>query len=202
MKIGVDFSKWQGTVSYQELLTNIPKIEFVIIRSSEGSTNADPKFIENVKGAQKFGFPTECYHFCTWDNNNEVVDSTGEAKFLIQCLHMASLPLTTKIWIDTESNKSNIILSREQMRTYINTFIDVLKQNGFNNYGLYAGKGFVTAFYPQPNPFGNIDLWVSSYNGKDKPTMPPGWAKWHTWQKTDSAIVKGVKTKCDLNFRP
>jgi len=198
----IDISKWNGTVDFKAMQSNVPKVDLVIIRASEGDKNADPKLQGYVNGCNKYGFPINVYHFATWNDSDEVGDSTKEAQFLIKCLDKAGLPRTTKVWLDTESNKTNIILSREEMKRYIETFFEVLRQNGWNDYGIYAGKGFVSAFYPLPNPFGNIDLWVASYNGKTKPTMPPGWNKYYLWQYTDKGTVKGIKTQVDLNRGP
>lgn len=198
----IDISKWNGNVDFKKVKTNTPKVDLVIIRSSEGDGNADPMFLKNVKGCLDNGIPYQVYHFCTWNSADEVQDATAEAKFLIKQLQAAKAPLGIRIWIDTESNKKNIILSRSEMKTYLDTFIATLKAEGYTGYGIYASKGFVTSFYPSPHTFGNLPLWVASYNGKTRPTMPPGWNKYELWQYTDKGRCAGVSTVCDLNRGP
>ncbi len=200
--ITVDFSKWNGNVNFAEMKLNNPVIDQVIMRAAEGNKNADSMFPTYYKECLKHDFPTAVYHFCTWNDSNEVADATSEAKFLVKILQAQGIGGAIRIWIDTESNKTNIILSREEMRTYLNTFIEVLAQNGYNNPGIYAGKGFVQAHYPINHNFGKYPLWVASYNGKSKPTMPPGWGSYELWQYTDKGQVRGCKTRVDLNRRP
>lgn len=195
----VDFSKWNGKVDFAQLKTNVPKVDLVIMRSSEGSRNADPMLGTYYKECVKHGFPTAVYHFCTWDDTDEVKDATAEAKFLVKCLQAAGIGPAVRVWIDTESNKTNIILSRQEMGIYLDTFMKVLTEAGYKNYGIYGGKGFISAHYPVNHKYGSLPLWVASYNGKTKPTMPPGWTKYELWQYTDQGQVKGVKTRCDLN---
>lgn len=197
--IVVDFSKWNGSVDYVELLKNNPKIVKVIARAAEGDKNADPMFATHSNECKKYSLPFEAYHFCTWNTSDEVADATSEASFLIMRLNVARCSKNIRIWVDTESNKSNIILSREEMGEYLDTFIATLISAGYTNYGIYGGKGFISAHYPLNHKYGSLPLWVASYNGKDKPTMPPGWNTYELWQYTDAGQVKGVKTRCDLN---
>lgn len=195
----VDFSKWNGKVDFAALQTNNPKVDQVIIRVAEGDKNADPMFPVYFKECLKYNFATAVYHFCTWNDSDEVKDATNEAKFLVKQLNAAGIGGAVRIWIDTESNKTNIILSREEMGVYLDTFMKVLKDAGYSNYGIYGGKGFISAHFPLNHKYGNLPLWVASYNGKSKPTMPPGWTTYELWQFTDQGQVKGVKTRCDLN---
>jgi lysozyme len=194
----IDLSKWNGMVDFKKLKTNNPKVDTVIIRASQGTNNADPMFLTNVKGCIDNGFSWGAYHFATWNDSNELRDATAEAQFFIAQLKKAGTPTYT-IWLDTESNKTNIILTKAQMGSYIRTFFAVLKNAGYQDYGIYASSGFVSSFYPSPNPFGNIKLWIASYNGKTKPTMPPGWTNYTLWQYTDQGRVAGVNTLCDLS---
>lgn len=198
----IDISKWNGKVDFEALRFNSPKVDLVIIRCSEGNKNADPMFATNVRGCKAEGFLWQVYHFCTWNDADEVKDATGEAKFLISQLEAVNAPKDTRFWIDTESNKTNIILSRAEMGIYLDTFINVMAAAGYTNPGIYGGKGFISSFYPLNHKYGNLPLWVASYNGKTKPTMPPGWKTYELWQYTDKGQVKGVKTACDLNRGP
>lgn len=195
----IDISKWSGRIDFAELKKNEPKVDQVIMRVSEGDKNPDPMFPVYFKECQTHGFPFAVYHFCTWNDSDEVKDATSEAKFLVRQLQSAMVNPGIRIWIDTESNKTNIILSRQEMGVYLDTFMDVLRQNGYKNYGIYGGKGFISAHFPINHQYGHLPLWVASYNGKSKPTMPPGWDTWELWQWTKEGQVKGVKTRCDLS---
>ena len=200
--ITVDFSKWNGKVNFGEMKLNNPTIDQVVMRVAEGDKNADPMFPVYFKECKVHDFPTAVYHFCTWNDADEVGDATKEATFLVKQLQAQGIGGAIRIWIDTESNKTNIILSREEMDTYLKTFIKVLADNEYTNPGIYGGKGFINAHYPINHEFGKYPLWVASYNGKSKPTMPNGWTTYELWQFTDQGQVRGCKTRVDLNRRP
>ncbi len=210
MRTCIDLSKWNSThpsqdgrdVNWNEIANNIPMIDAAIFRASEGATNADPSFQRYVMGAISKGIPWGAYHFATWNSSDEVKDATEEARFFIKTLKTVPLP-TYKIWLDTETNKKNIILTPPELQRYIETFFAELDAQGYHNYGLYASPGFVNQFYPDGHPFGTLPLWVANYTNKPQPKIPKGWNTYELWQYSDQGIVKGIKTRVDLNrFHP
>lgn len=201
MKVAVDISKWNGVVDYKKMASNDPQIDLVIIRASEGTGYQDPMFIKNVIGATSQGFKFSSYHFCTWNNSDEISDATQEAKAFVGVLKRVAKP-GYKVWIDTETNKTNIILSPAQLVRYIQTFRHILTEEGYDH-GLYGSRGFFNQFLPDDHPFGEVPLWLANYTNKPQPTLPKGWSKYTLWQWTDQGVVSGINSRVDLNrFAP
>ena len=48
---GIDVSHHNGKVNWEQ----VPNVEFVYIKATEGATYVDPMFRQNIKGANKFG---------------------------------------------------------------------------------------------------------------------------------------------------
>ena len=51
---GIDVSKHQGTINWEELKKN-PHIKYVYIKATEGSDYVDPRYKENIRNARKYG---------------------------------------------------------------------------------------------------------------------------------------------------
>ena len=59
---GIDISKHQGTINWEELKKN-QKIKFIYIKATEGSDFVDPSYRDNIRNARKHGFKVGSYHF-------------------------------------------------------------------------------------------------------------------------------------------
>lgn len=210
MRHAIDLSKWNSThpsqdgrdVNWNEIAQNVPMIDAAIFKASEGSNKVDPAFQRYVIGAVSKEIPWGAYHFATWNSNDEVADATQEARHFLKTLKTVPYP-TYKIWLDVETNKTNIILNPQELVRYIQTFFAELEAQGYPNYGLYGSRGFLDSFLPRNHPFGQIPLWIAHYTNKPQPTLPHGWNTYELWQYTDQGICRGIKTRADLNrFAP
>lgn len=210
MRTAIDISKWNSQrasqdgsdVNWNQIAQNVPMIDAAIFKASEGSNKVDPAFQKYVMGAISKGVPFGFYHFATWNDNDEVSDATQEARHFLKTIKSVPYP-TYKIWLDVETNKTNIILTPPELVRYIQTFFAELEAQCYPNYGLYGSRGFLDSFLPSNHPFGNIPLWIAHYTAKPKPTLPRGWSTYELWQYTDQGTVSGIKTRVDLNrFAP
>lgn len=193
---GIDVSKWNGKIRWNEVATNEEKVDFAIIRSTEGVGNRDPMLVRNVAGAINAGIPWTCYHFATWNKKDAVEDATEEANEFIEVINALGTKPSMKLVLDTESNKDKIILTPPEVVVYIKTFESVLLSAGYEM-RLYIGNGFVDGKLPKNHGLGYLDLWLTHFN--KKPRIPNGWKEYWAWQYTEEGRVKGIDTKVDLN---
>ena len=66
---GIDISHYQGDIDWDKLRGGMIEgypLRFVMIKSTEGSTRVDSKFIENFLQAREYGYIRGAYHF--WSN--------------------------------------------------------------------------------------------------------------------------------------
>jgi lysozyme len=75
---GCDLSTYQGTPNWDVLKNNV---NFVIIKSTEGSGFTDPQFRRNQSEARRVGIPRGFYHFARCDLGNSGVQ---EANWFLQ----------------------------------------------------------------------------------------------------------------------
>lgn len=59
---GLDISHYQGTVFWQAIGDNSKQF-FVYLKASEGGTNIDRRYLENIQTARRYGLKVGSYHF-------------------------------------------------------------------------------------------------------------------------------------------
>lgn len=59
---GIDVSRWQGTIRWQEIAQHQPTVEFVYIRAGVSWGYIDPQFKANWQGAKQHHIPRGAYH--------------------------------------------------------------------------------------------------------------------------------------------
>lgn len=199
---GIDVSHNNGIIDWNKVKANSPKVDFAMLKASEGVSSADKKLLFNIQGCAAAGIPWGAYHFATWNLPNDPdKDARTEALFFISLVESAiaktgsrpSMPLV----LDIESNKP-IPYTRDMMMTYIKSFITELVAAGFD-FALYGSRGFMDSYLPRDHKLGTWKLWLAQYNNKPVPVLPIGWNKAWMWQYTDQGKCNGIITNVDLN---
>lgn len=194
---GIDVSHHNGSINWKDVSTNLPKVNFAYLKSSEGSSVIDNRFIINATGCIQNNIPFGAYHFATWNINNAISDAEDESKLFIKRLKMIPTPNLPAV-LDVESNKEKIILSKPDVLIFIHKFFSEVNKAGFDT-ALYCSKGFVESFLPISHDLENVKLWLAQHNNLPKPKLPTGWNKYWIWQFSRTALIKGIKTVCDVN---
>ena len=61
MKLGIDVSKWQGTIDWERV--KAAGIEFAMLRAGYGAGNIDPQFERSAKECTRLGIRFGVYWF-------------------------------------------------------------------------------------------------------------------------------------------
>lgn len=194
----IDISNHNGKVDWAKVAANNPKVDGVILKASEGATSADKTFLTNVAGCTANGLQWGCYHFGTWNDENEAADATAEANFFLSVVKSAPAKPTLPLVLDIESNKP-IPYTKDEMVLYVKTFTDIVKAAGYD-IAIYSSPGFLQSYLPANHPFTDLKLWIADYNGAINPV--PGWKKIWLHQYTDEGKINGVVGNVDLNRTP
>lgn len=191
----IDIHDDNGVINWQELLKNDPKIVKVIHKASEGVGAPDKMFTKNINDVVKIGLRWSAYHFATWNKTDEVADALEEASDFLKRLATVPKP-TEKVYLDVETNKTKILLSPPEVETYILTFEQAMLKAGYQT-GIYASPGFINSFLPRKHKIGHLGLWQADY--RRVPIVANGFKNYELLQYTDQGIIRGIKTRVDLN---
>ena len=173
---GIDISKYQGNINWEELKRN-SRIKFIYIKATEGSDYVDPRYHENIRNARKHGFKVGSYHFlstrsaATTQFYNFIRTAKREDQDLLPVIDVENL----KPW------------SPQQLRDSIKVFADLIE----DYYGckplIYTSEKFFTSHLGRA--FSHYPLFIAKYSN-NKPEI--GY-KWILWQFADNGLFKAVK---------
>lgn len=195
MKFGIDVSHNNGVVKWAEVVMNDIKVDFAILKATEGVTVQDRQFVNNVIGCRSNGIPWSAYHFATFNSKNMVTDAKAEAAAFIKRVRMAPGKPDLPLVLDIESNKP-LPYTRDEINLYTQTFLNEIQGAGFRA-AIYSSPGFLNSYLPPNHQFGKYPLWVADYTGQINKVM--GWKSYWIHQYTDKGKCRGVLTNCDLN---
>lgn len=196
-KFGIDISHWNynPTINWDRVAQNVPKIDFVYIKSSTGVSSLDKRVHLSATEARKRNIPIGYYHYCSLNDENELKDATEEANWFIKVVSL--LPsYTMPLALDFE-HAPLASLDPNELLAWIKTFFSVLESRGHKDYVLYSYMPFLNAHLPKNHGLGNIRLWIAQY--RNTLTLPNGWTKYWMWQYSDSGMVSGITGNVDLN---
>lgn len=173
---GIDVSKHQGTINWEELKKNA-KIKFVYIKATEGSDYLDPKYRENIREAKRHGFKVGSYHFLT--NRSSATNQFNNFARNVNRTDQDLIPI-----IDVEECNR---WSSQQLRDSLKVFADLVE----DLYGckplIYTSEKFFTKHLGRA--FSGYPLFIAKYNS----TQPEIGYKWVLWQFSDRGYFKAVK---------
>lgn len=195
MKFGIDVSHNNGIVKWGEVAKNSIKVDFAILKATEGVTVQDRQFLNNVIGCRANGIPWSAYHFATFNSKNMVTDAKAEAAAFIKRVRMAAGKPDLPLVLDIESNKP-LPYTREEINLYTQTFLNEVQGAGYR-VAIYSSPGFLNSYLPPNHQFGKYPLWVADYTNEINKVM--GWKSYWIHQYTDKGKCMGVATACDLN---
>lgn len=176
---GIDVSKHQGTINWEELKRNA-KIKFVYIKATEGSNYVDPRYKENIKNARKHGFKVGSYHYFT-----DLSSARMQFQNFIQNANRDEQDLIPVIDVEKRSK-----WTPQQLRDSVKVFADLIED-------YYGCKPLIYTFETFFNKnlgkaFEKYPIFIAKYpKGQEQPNI--NGVKWVLWQFSECGRFKGVK---------
>ncbi len=188
-KIGIDVSKWQGEINWQEVKED--GIEFAMIRVGyqtdyDGDYVEDPYFVANIEGAKAAGIPVGIYFYSYAKNVNQAIEQANWVKE-----HLKDYEIDLPVAFDWESWNSfnGAGMSLNTINKVANTFLDILEESGYKGM-LYSSKTYLEKiWYPT-----NHETWLAQYNNKATYN-----GEYSIWQMSSIGRVKGIKGDVDID---
>jgi len=197
--LGVDVSRWNGTVDWEAAYTD--GVRFAMVKATESDWYQSPTYVDQYDGAHAAGLIRGAYHFAIPDDTDGATqarwfvenggDWTADGHTLPGVLDIEYNPYGATCyglsksamiaWI-TDFNEEYIALTGRAPLVYTN-------QDWWNS---CVGSSDL----PQTNP-----LWVAYWSSGD-PALPSGWDTYTFWQYTAEGAVDGVEGDVDLNRFP
>lgn len=184
---GIDVSHHQKQIDWPQLKNG--KARFVYIKSTEGATFQDRRFIENWNGAQQAGLIPGAYHFFTFCRSG----ADQAANFLTQFKKVKGTHLPIALDVELVGNCPKRP-TREELAVELNSFISVVKAQTGCRMLFYTTPAFYENYLA--GQFDNYPLWLQSF--KKKPKLK-GKRSWRIWQFSNQGRVDGIEELVDLN---
>ena len=186
---GIDVSKWQGDINWKKVSKE--DIDFVMIRSSYGYEDIDPKLKRNVAGCKKYGIDYGFYHY-TYAKN--VSEARKEAKYFLRTIKKYSPDYPLVLDIEEDFYKK---MSRKKVTDIVVTFMEELENAGYYAM-IYCSPSFINECLDMAR-IKEYDIWIACWGDEEKLNSNYN-GHYGMWQYSDEGSVKGIQEDVDLNY--
>lgn len=187
---GIDVSNHNGRINWDKVAADKNGVIFVYIKSTEGATYTDPRFVENAKGATTAGLHVGAYHYFR-------MTSSAHAQFKNFKRALDSVPFDLIPMVDVETREKKPVV---EFRDSLAEFIRLLE----NAYGIHPAIYGTNRSYNEL--CGNhFDLKYPLYIGRYGSSAPVVSGKSHytVWQYSEKGRIEGIEKNVDLcRFHP
>ncbi len=186
---GIDVSKWQGSIDWKKVSND--GIDFVMIRSSFGYEDTDPKLKNNVSGCEKYGIDYGFYHYIYATNTAE---ARKEAKYFLKAIknYNPTYPLV----LDIEENFYKK-MSKKKVTDIVVTFMKELEAAGYYAM-IYSSPSFIKECL-DTSRIAKYDIWIACWGDTEKLDLHYD-GHYGMWQYSDEGSVDGIKGDVDLDY--
>ncbi len=179
--VGIDVSKYQGAINWQQVRNQ--GVRFAMIRVGTTKKGLDEQFINNINGANAAGIRTGIYIY-SYATTPEA--AAAEANQVLAWI--APYTVTFPIAIDIEDSCQRG-LNAAQLQAIADTFCGIMNANGYETM-VYASRNW----FLQRMPSVSSPKWVAQYNSYcDYP------GDYAMWQSSSKGAYAGISTRVDVN---
>lgn len=186
---GIDISHYQGKIDWEQLKNAMIKgcpVRFVIIKSTEGSSQLDENFRENFNQVRDFGFIRGVYHF--WSNKSTARE---QAYYFLDQVHLTDGDLPPVLDIEHKPADTSV----EDFQRDVLTWLHIVEDKYHAKPIIYTYYKFKEQYLSAP-VFDDYPYWIAHYY-VDKVQYK---GKWKFWQHTDVGKLPGIKGYVDFNI--
>ena len=189
--IGIDVSKYQGDINWQEVKAS--GIEFAIIRLGLGwddVTKYDEKFIQNIEGALANNIEVGIYFYSYATTLKEV---NLEAKFVLDTIKDYNVTFPIAFDWENFTGWNEYGISLFDVRNMNNTFADLMQEKNYQTVQ-YGSKNSLRNFW---SPIRD-DIWLAYYikEGQELDFEKPV----KMWQMCNNGRVPGIEGDVDIDI--
>lgn len=190
-ELGIDVSKWQGEINWEEVKKSGAKFAFIRVGSQngfDGENIEDECFKANIEGAKKQGLKVGIYYYTYAKTMSEIENQVDWITNKIKN-YTIDLPIAFD-WESWNSfNKCN--LSFYDLNRMAQTYIKIFKNRGYNSL-LYSSKYYLERIWFAKE---YDDIWLANYTDK---TDYQGLYKY--WQCSNTGKISGINGDVDIDI--
>ena len=182
---GIDVSHWQGDIDWEQVVRS--GIDYVIVNAGYGKElyQKDPKFDENMRGAQSVGLDCGAYWY---SYALSIEDAYKEAEVCYEVIKDYDFKYPIYFDIEDPSQKR---LSTAEVSAIIEAFCSTLEAKGYY-VGIYSFANFLTTRVYEET-LEKYDIWVAHF----KVEAPSYFKDYGMWQYTSESRIDGIKGDID-----
>ena len=179
---GIDVSHHNGKINWEQ----VPDVEFVYVKATEGATYLDPMYHQNIKEARAKKLRVGAYHYFR-------TTSSVQKQFENYKKHVKKSDIDLIPMVDVEECKK---WSTVQFQDSLMRFIQLVK----SHYGKAPMIYSVNTFYNKycAPKFNNYYLMIGRY-GNDEPVIK-GKGTYTIWQKSQIGRIAGISKNVDIDI--
>lgn len=179
---GIDVSHHNGEINWQQ----IPDVEFVYIKVTEGATYVDPMYQQNIKGARAKKLRVDAYHYFR-------TTSSVQKQFENYKQHVKKEDIDLIPMVDMEECRK---WSVTQFQDSLMRFIQLVKSHYGKAPMIYSVNTFYNK-YCAPR-FNKYYLMIGRY-GSYEPFIK-GRGTYTIWQKSQTGNLSGIPKNVDIDI--
>jgi lysozyme len=184
--VGIDVARYQGDIDWQTVSKE--KILFVYIKATEGKTYTDPKFHQNIKGAQKAGLKVGAYHFFRMTSG-----AREQFNHFYSQVSKYKLDLIPMIDVEVPSKEVKTI---KQVQDSLDVFIKLVTQKYGKKPMIYGTQSSYNTYCAPKPKYNDLHLYIGRY-GKNAPEIN-GKGSYTIWQYSEHGKINGIPKAVDL----
>ncbi len=181
-KIGIDVSRWQGTIDYEKVKEEGVEFVFIKLGGQLGIGKEyylDPKFKDNIEGFKKVGIPVGLYFY---SYTNSVESAKEDALWVIEQIKDYEIDLPIALDWENWASFNSFHISFNTLTNSANMFMKTIKEHGYDTM-LYSSKNYlINAWLKKDYP-----VWLAHYTPKTDYT-----GDYVCWQRTSLAKISGI----------
>ncbi len=179
--VGIDVSKYQGGINWQQVRNS--GVKFAMIRVGTTKKGLDEQFINNINGANAAGVRTGIYIY-SYATTPEA--AAAEANQVLAWIAPYTVTFPIAIDIEDSSQKG---LNPAQLQAIADTFCGIINANGYEPV-VYASRNWFLGRMPSVSSA----RWVAQYSGAcDYP------GEYAMWQSSSRGSYSGIPARVDVN---
>jgi GH25 family lysozyme M1 (1,4-beta-N-acetylmuramidase) len=181
-KIGIDVSRWQGTIDYEKVKNEGVEFVFIKLGGQHGIGKEyylDPKFKENIEGFKSVDIPVGLY-FYSYANSIEAAKK--DALWVLEQIKDYDIDLPIAFDWESWSIYNDFHMSFNTLTKACKAFIETIESKGYQSV-LYSSKNYLINAWQKKD----FDVWLAHYTEK---TDYDG--KYVCWQRTNLAKINGI----------
>ena len=183
--VGIDVSKWQGTIDYAQVQQ--AGVQIVYMRAGEGTSYVDPYFDQNYREAKAHGLKVGFYHFVTAQTVEQAQQQARHFAAIIgnrqaDCLLVG----------DFERFDG---MSKEQFNQVARAFLHTVEDMTNKKSAIYTSAYSARVDF-DTQAAAEFPLWVAEY-GASTPEPNGNWDVWVGWQYTNTGRIPGIRGNVD-----